>query len=124
MYPDWNKLWALFMSDPVDFLAFFGVAIVAVAIFAWWLRGHIGKERIAALEERLRLAGDNQQTMTREVERLQTLVPQLPQGTSSAMVAQSVNILSTANNALGTTLTIVGGRYRVFVEPDITNRSD
>jgi hypothetical protein len=50
--PDLGRAWALFMSDPTDFVAMFATVIVAVAVLTWWLRHFIGKERIATLEER------------------------------------------------------------------------
>jgi hypothetical protein len=59
--PDPNKAWALFMSDPVDFILMFAAVVAGVAIFTWFVRGHIDKERIATLEERRKLAVDQQQ---------------------------------------------------------------
>jgi hypothetical protein len=54
--PDPNKVWALFMSDPLDFILMFAAVIVVVAGFSWWLRGHIIKERLAAKDEQINLA--------------------------------------------------------------------
>lgn len=47
--------------------------VCAVFWFAWWLRDHINKGRIEALEERLRLAKKNQQALAREISRLNSI---------------------------------------------------
>ena len=96
----WEKEWPVIDGAPHIAIGGAITLIVVTAVFVWWLRGHIAKERIATLEERLRLAGDEQQAVTREVDRLQTLIPQLPQASTTALVAQSVNTLSTANDHL------------------------
>jgi hypothetical protein len=51
-------VWLLFMSDPLDFILIIATVIVPVVALVWWLRGHLAKERIATLQERLRLAED------------------------------------------------------------------
>jgi hypothetical protein len=71
---DPNKAWSLFMMDPVDFLIALGAVIAFFGGGAWWLRGHWTSERIATLEERLRLAQDGQANVKKDVERLQTQV--------------------------------------------------
>lgn len=134
---DPNRAWVLFMSDPVTFLVMFGAVIAAVAIGAWWLRGHLAKGRIEALAERLNLARDEQGTLTRQVDRLKAemaehldhieklktyrfSVPEIANLThSSSNVAQTVTDLSSANSALGTTLTVIDthGKYQVIIEP-------
>ena len=136
--PDPNKAWTLFMSDPVTFILIFAAVVVVAGGFAWWLRGYIGKERIDALNERLTLAREGQATVTHEVETLRKKVAdqhsviarlRLPPieskqlFASSATVADSVTALSTANNALATTLTLVPGRYQVIVSRDPIKRS-
>ena len=83
--PDPNNAWALFMSDPTDFIAMFAALAVAVAGFTWYLRDFIGKERIATLkdtgqeriailEERLRLAQDRYDDATEQTQRLTNYV--------------------------------------------------
>jgi hypothetical protein len=78
---DPNKAWSLFMTDPVDFLIVAGAVIAFFGGGAWWLRGHWTSERIAALEERLRLAQDGQTTVKKDVERLQAQVGEQPRAT-------------------------------------------
>jgi predicted Zn-dependent protease len=123
--PDPNKAWALFMSDPADFIAMFAAVAVAVAAFTWWLRHFIGKERIATLEERLKLSKEKYDTSTEDIQRLTTVAARLqsevaklqsalpspalrPQlnalQNTSALISKSVTDLSTANNALGAVL--------------------
>jgi hypothetical protein len=55
----WLTTFGLFAQHPILIIA---VVVVGLAAFgaAWSLRGHIDKERIGILEERLRLAGDHQ----------------------------------------------------------------
>ena len=53
---DPHKAWELFTIDPPDFLAMFALVITAVAIFVWWYRDHLVKERIATNEQRMALA--------------------------------------------------------------------
>src|SRR5260221_14617282 len=53
-----DKMWALFMSDPVTFITIFGVVVASVSGFVWWFRGHMGKKRLEARDERLQLARD------------------------------------------------------------------
>jgi hypothetical protein len=89
---------------------------------AWWLRGLISSERIATLEERLRLAGDKQKTVASAVDQLttqvsylskqietQTPLPQLV--ASTADVTSTIHDLSSSTTALGVTLTPQGGIY-------------
>jgi hypothetical protein len=117
--PTPQTAWTLFMSDPVDFVLMFAAVIVVVAVFIWWLRGFIGKERIAALEERLRLAADEQKPLTRQIETLTAQVsslttqieqsaplPQLAMATAG--VTGTIGKLSEANTTLGSTLTMTG----------------
>jgi cell division protein FtsB len=138
------------MSDPVSFISLFAIVIVAVAGFTWWLRHFIGKERIAALEERLRLAKDKYDAATAETQKLTTVSARLesevaklqsafqsalpspalrPQLNSlrdtSAQIAKSVTDLSTANNALGNALWVADERSMNTVEGiRATRRSD
>jgi hypothetical protein len=122
--PDPDRAWALFMSDPADFIAMFAVVAGTAFGCAWWLRHFIGKERIATLEERLKFAKDKYDTSTAEVQRLNTYASRLDSDVakllgsplpgsrlqvdavvrSSALVAKTVTSLSTANNELGVAL--------------------
>jgi hypothetical protein len=130
--PDLNKVWALFMSDPVYFLTMLAIIGSAVGSSAWWLRHFIGKERIATLEgriatleERLQLSKDKHDISTAEVQKLTanssrlekdiaTLKANLPSASqpqldaviaSSALVANTITNLSSANSSLGVVLT-------------------
>jgi hypothetical protein len=130
--PDLNRVWALFMSDPVYFLAMFATMGSAVGGSVWWLRHFIEKERIAALEgriftleERLQLSKDKHDISTAEVQKLTanssrlendiaTLKENFPSASqpqldaviaSSALVANTITNLSSANSSLGLALT-------------------
>jgi hypothetical protein len=52
----WRKALELYGNTPELIYASIFVAI-AIFGFTWWLRSHISKERIAALQERLRWQG-------------------------------------------------------------------
>jgi hypothetical protein len=71
---DPHKAWELFTIDPPDFLAMFALVITAVAIFVWWYRDHLVKERIATNEQRIALAREEQAAVTKQIE---VLKPQL-----------------------------------------------
>jgi hypothetical protein len=53
----WKAAWGIFMADPIPF----GAAILVLLGVVWWLRAFLSSERIATLEERLKLAADQQQ---------------------------------------------------------------
>jgi hypothetical protein len=57
--PNPTAAWALFTSDPIDFITMFVLVIGAVATFTWWLRGFLHKERIALSSERLESAQED-----------------------------------------------------------------
>jgi hypothetical protein len=132
-----QKLWGLFVSNPGAVFSIIG-AIGAAIWFAWWLRGFIGSERIATLEERLRLAGDKQTIVTSEVEKLKSQLSELTQqieaktplqalATTTARVTGTALELSNANSVLGTTLSLSGGKYEVAgntVDLTVTRKSD
>lgn len=122
-----EQLWGLFMSNPGAFFSILA-GIGAVIAFTWWLRGFIGSERIATLEERLRLAADSQKIVTSDVEKLRGQVAELTRqiesrtpltaiATTTAVVTGTIKELSTANSLLGSTLTPSGGRYEVMGSP-------
>jgi len=132
---DLHKAWALFMSDPVDFILMF----VIVAGAAWALRSFIGKERVDTLKERvasledhlkfIREKYDNSQAevqkLTLDTRQLENDVDGLVAAMKSAsqttpvsvlsqltavrarsdLMTETVSSLSTANNALGEALT-------------------
>jgi len=126
--PSWISALGLFMTYPVLIVASFLIACAAFG-FAWFLRGHWAKDRIAVLEERLRLAQDNHASIKQDVERLQTQVgeqtniisvlrstvigaPQLDRLDASNTAAQLIlSNLSHSTTDLGVTVTIVGGKY-------------
>ena len=70
------------------------------------LRSHIGRERIAALEERLRLAADEQKPLTRQIETLTTEVANLTRqappelATTIAGMTGTVRGIQEANTSL------------------------
>jgi uncharacterized coiled-coil protein SlyX len=135
--PDANKAWALFMSDPVTFILIFSSVIAAIGVFVWWLRGHISKERIAALEERLRLAQDKYATVSGDITRLEATVARQDNmiaalsavaatatrerveelARSNTAIKSELSKLTTSTADLGTTLTIIGGHYGVSGSP-------
>jgi len=132
-----HKAWELFTSDPPDFLVMFALVIVAVAIFVWWFRGYLVKERIATNEQRLALAREEQEAVTKQIEvlrpqleearsqltkattalveikskpaALSNAIAQLKEAQSNSTLASTtVGTLSEANDALGATLTVTG----------------
>jgi hypothetical protein len=125
--PTPSGVWALFMSDAPDFILMFGIVAGAVFWFAWWLRSYIGRERIAALEERLRLAADEQKPLTRQIDTLTmqigdltnqiTQSATLPQiAVTTAVVTGTVKELTHANTVLGDTLGPSPGTPRYLYE--------
>jgi len=134
------------MSDPADFIAMFAIVIASVFWFTWWLRNFVGKERIAALQERLRLAKDKSDAAAAEIKRLTTVAaslesqiaklqsalpaPALQQQLNSlrdtsASIRKSATKLSTANNALGAALWVPDERsMNTATGLSATRRSD
>jgi hypothetical protein len=124
----WKK--ALELSILQSVIYAFIVATAVISGFAWWLRGHISKEGIAALEERLRLAKEDQERLTNEIGSLrqkvsiQDEVIDLLRSTggvpraqvkllsdTSATIVSSLNRLEQANTNLGFTLTLPGAGH-------------
>jgi len=121
---NWLKALGLFLTYPVLIIALFLIACAAFG-FAWWLRGHIGKERIDALNERLRLATDNQQSIERQVDTLKNentkqgaIINELKTldlansqadklSSANTIVQNELTKLAQATTALGSTLQIV-----------------
>jgi hypothetical protein len=138
----WRQAWGLFMTDPIPF----GSVLFVVACFVggglWYLRGFIAKSHVATLEvhirtleERLRLAEDEQGKIAKEIERLESknanqagiinglknnLPPRQLQAlaTGTSAIAGSISDLSRANTELGATLTIIGDGFRVLLKKD------
>jgi hypothetical protein len=121
----WKKALELLSANTPELMS--GFIVVAVAGFVWWLRGYILKERIAALEERLRLGKEDQERLTNEIGSLrqkvsiQDEVIDLLRSTggvprtqvellsdTSATIVSSLNRLEQANTNLGFTLTLTG----------------
>src|SRR5262245_25147977 len=144
--PDLGRAWALFVSDPADFIAMFAIVIASVFGFTWWLRNFVGKERKAALEKRLQIAKDKPDTATSEIKRLTTVAASLesqiatlqsalpapalqqqlnPLRDASASIRKSATKLSTANNALGAALWVPDERsMNTATGLSATRRSD
>lgn len=131
----WKAAWGIFMNDPIPF----GAAVIVLMGIAWWLRGFIAQERIAVLEERLRLAADEQKRVTDEVEKLKKEISELNKqiegklplaalAVTTATVNGTIGDLELANTTLGTTLSVLPGKYRpAMPEPEkisVTRRSD
>ncbi len=69
----WGKALELYVNTPELIYASIFAAI-AIFGFAWWLRNHISKERIAALQERLRLGKEGQEHIKNELDSLKQKV--------------------------------------------------
>ena len=119
----WRKALALYANTPELIYASIFVTVAAFA-FAWWLRSHISKKRIAALQERLRFSKQVQEHITNEVQSLkqkvsleETTISNLRStggvprkevellSSANATVVSSVTDLEQANTNLGLTLT-------------------
>jgi len=69
----WGKALELYVNTPELIYASIFAAI-AIFGFAWWLCNHISKERIAALQERLRLGKEGQEHIKNELDSLKQKV--------------------------------------------------
>ena len=69
----WRKALELYVNTPELIYASIFVAI-AIFGFTWWLRNHIFKERLAALQERLRLGKEGQEHIKNELDSLKQKV--------------------------------------------------
>ena len=69
----WRKALELYLNTPELIYASIFVAI-AIFGFTWWLRSHISKERIAALQEHLRLGKEGQEHIKNELDSLKQKV--------------------------------------------------
>jgi hypothetical protein len=68
------KVWTDGLRAVMDAPHIVGPLMVMVAVFVWWFRGLIARRRIAALEERLRLARDKDADVTSGLEAAQGIV--------------------------------------------------
>ena len=69
----WRKALQLYVHTPELIYASIFLTIVTFG-FAWWIRSHISKKRIAALQERLRLGRQVQEHITNELQSLKQKV--------------------------------------------------
>jgi len=122
------------MSDPVNFIWMFVVAVGFVGWLIWLVRGLIGRERVAALKERLDQAKEKQEDLAKQLETLksetasqQVLIEQLKTSftpaklenlsTGSIAVVKTVRDMRMTTESLGATLTFSGTGFRLLVEP-------
>ena len=70
---DWRKALEQYVDTPE---LIYASIFVAIAIFGltWWLRSHLSKDRIAALQERLRLGKEGQEHIQNELDSLKQKV--------------------------------------------------
>src|SRR6516225_7939785 len=135
----WRKALELYLNTPELIVASILVAI-AIFGFAWWLHSHISKERIAALQDRLRLGKQVQEHITNELDSLKQTVSRqeailndlrstggVPRtqvellSSANAAVVSSLADLEQANTNLGFTLTLAGAGYRFDLQPIMKN---
>jgi hypothetical protein len=69
----WRKALELYLETPELIVASILVAI-AIFGFAWWLHSHTSKERIATLQDRLRLGKQVQEHITNQLDSLKLTV--------------------------------------------------
>jgi len=69
----WRKALELYLHTPELIVSSILIAI-AIFGFAWWLRSHISKERIARLQDRLRFGKQVQEHIANELDSLK-LIP-------------------------------------------------
>jgi hypothetical protein len=120
----WGKALELYVNTPELIYASIFAAIVIFG-FAWWLRNHISKERMTALQERLRLGKEGQEHIKNELDSLKQKVSLqeaiindlrstggVPRtqvellNSANATVASSLADLEQANTDLGETLSL------------------
>jgi|ERR1700746_2156853 hypothetical protein len=97
----WRKALELYVYTPELIYASIFVAI-AIFGFAWWLRSHLSKDRIAALHERLRLGKEGQEHIQNELDSLkqkvsleETIINNLR--STGGVPRTQVELLNTAN---------------------------
>jgi hypothetical protein len=119
-----RKALELYLDTPELIVASILVAI-AIFGFAWWLHSHISKERIATLQDRLRIGKQIQEHITNELDSLKITISRqeailndlhstggVPRSqvellsSANAAVISSLADLEQANTNLGATLTL------------------
>jgi hypothetical protein len=119
----WRKALELYLETPRLIVASV-LVVIAIFGFAWWLRSHISKERIATLQDRLRLGKQLQEHITNQLDSLKLTVSRqeiivntlrstggVPRSqvellsSANAAVVSSLADLEQANTNLGFTLT-------------------
>jgi hypothetical protein len=127
------------MAHPVLLIATFLIAVAAFG-FAWWLRGHIARGRVEALDGQLTLMRDQYDAVNRQlsevtakvaaqegvISKLRSSLPPPARveelARSNTEIQSALTSLVNSTSSLGHTLTIGEGLYRVMVEP-LTKRS-
>jgi hypothetical protein len=107
-----QKSWDVFMNAPVTIISM----IIIFSGFTWWFRGFLDKRLV-------QIAKGQHEAESKEVARLKGQIDDLqkkvapgdPLSQITSEIVVTVTSLSTANNALSTTLGIAPGRYRVGV---------
>jgi hypothetical protein len=108
----WKHQWEVFMSAPYVFMPLVALAVMV----GWWIGSKLAGARVEVLEERLKLAVDQERYVQHARSELEKqaleLRAQITAGASnetlaatSAKVGVAINELSTANNALAVALT-------------------
>jgi hypothetical protein len=132
-----RKALELYLDTPELIVASILVAI-AIFGFAWWLHSHISKERIATLQDRLRIGKQIQEHITNELDSLKITISRqeailndlhstggVPRSqvellsSANAAVISSLADLEQANTNLGATLTL---QEREFTNRELTVR--
>jgi hypothetical protein len=132
---DPNRAWALFMSDPIDFILMFAVVIAAVAFFVWWFRGFIHKERMALSNDRVQKAQGEVEQISKKltevegrnaelVRQIQSQAPQAVLIANATSTSTGISELRIITNALHGTLTFGGARAVDVRPPEITKPSN
>jgi hypothetical protein len=122
----WRKALELYLHTPELIVASILIAI-AIFGFTWWLHSRISKERIATLQDRLRLGKQVQEHITNELDSLKLTASRqeailddlrstggVPRSqvellsSANAAVVSSLADLERANTNLGLTLTGAG----------------
>src|ERR1700730_18443107 len=63
-----NKMWALFMSDPVSFITIVLPPIGALIWLAWLVRGFFEKKHRDTVDAQLKLANDKEKVLAEKLE--------------------------------------------------------
>jgi len=88
------------MSDPADFLAMFAAVIGTVAWFAWWLRGHIGNERISIKDEQVALARSQRDDLAAKLTEAQTTLSILRDQVAVGANQATITATATSTSAI------------------------